>query len=126
VYEVEIITSFSAAHRLRDYRGKCEHLHGHNYRVHVAVRAAAPGDGGMVIDFSELKRAAAAVTEKLDHTFLNDIKPFDEIEPSAENIAAFVFHEIAREMGDQAEKLYSVSIWESDTSRATFMRNVPL
>jgi 6-pyruvoyltetrahydropterin/6-carboxytetrahydropterin synthase len=125
MYEIEIITTFSAAHLLRDYRGKCEHLHGHNYRVHVAARAAAPGKGGMVIDFGELKRAANVVANRLDHTFLNDIEPFNEIEPSAENIAFFMFHEIAREMGEQADKLYSVSVWESDTSRATFFKSRP-
>jgi 6-pyruvoyltetrahydropterin/6-carboxytetrahydropterin synthase len=126
MYEIEIITSFSAAHQLREYQGKCEHLHGHNYRIHVTARAAAPGAGGMVMDFGELKRAANVVAEKLDHSFLNDIEPFDKIEPSAENIAAFMFHEIAREMGDQATKLHSVSVWESDSSRATFLRGEPL
>ena len=122
MYEVEIIGVFSAAHRLRDYHGKCEHLHGHNYRVHVAARAASTGTGGIVIDFSDLKDASSRVLEKLDHTFLNEIQPFDEIEPSAENIAAFLFSEIARELNDRAGLLYSVSVWESDTSRATFFR----
>jgi 6-pyruvoyltetrahydropterin/6-carboxytetrahydropterin synthase len=123
MFEVEIIAAFSAAHRLRDYNGKCEHLHGHNYRVHVCVRASAPGKGGMVIDFGDLKRASNRVLDRLDHSFLNEIEPFVEIEPSAENIAAFLFSEIARELIDQGKMLYSVSVWESDTSRATFVRD---
>ena len=73
MYEVEIITGFSAAHRLREYKGKCEHLHGHNYRVHVIARSESPGPGGMVIDFGDMKKAANEIMEKLDHAYLNDI-----------------------------------------------------
>jgi len=123
MFEVEIVASFSAAHRLRDYNGKCEHLHGHNYRVHVVAQAPSPGQGGMVIDFCDLKQATGAVLDRLDHTFLNEIKPFDDIEPSAENIAAFIFREISRELGDLAGILHMVSVWESDSSRASFIRD---
>jgi len=123
MYEIEIITGFCGAHRLRDYRGKCERLHGHNYRVHVTARASAPGKGGMVIDFGDLKEAANSVLQRLDHTYLNDVKPFDEIEPSAENIAAYLYHEISQGLKDRSEFLYSVSVYESDTSRATFVRD---
>jgi 6-pyruvoyltetrahydropterin/6-carboxytetrahydropterin synthase len=123
MYEVEVTTWFSAAHRLRDYHGKCEHLHGHNYRVRVAIRADRPGKGGMVIDFGDLKTAATGVIEKLDHGYLNEIPPFDQIEPSAENIARFVFDAIALELGDRAGLLFSVSIWESPSSRATYYRD---
>jgi len=122
MYEVEIITSFSAAHRLREYQGKCERLHGHNYRVHIIARADQPGPGGMVIDFGELKKAAAEVLERLDHAFLNEIPPFVETEPSAENIAALIFGQVADRLADKADLLHSVSVWESDNSRATYMR----
>jgi 6-pyruvoyltetrahydropterin/6-carboxytetrahydropterin synthase len=124
MFEVEIITSFSAAHRLRHYNGKCERLHGHNYRVHVTARADAPGEDGLIIDFSELKSMTGAVLDRLDHAYLNDVPPFDTIEPSAENLAAHIFQEVSRNMGARGSLLYSVSVWESDTSRATFMRNV--
>lgn len=123
MFEVEITTAFSAAHRLRDYKGKCERLHGHNYRVHVCVRSATTGNGGMVIDFGELKRASNTVLDRLDHSFLNEIEPFVEIDPSAENIAAFLFAEIAQQLNEHGTMLYSVSVWESDTSRATFVRD---
>lgn len=123
MYEVEIITGFSAAHRLRDYHGKCERLHGHNYKVTIAARAQELGEGGMVIDFVELKSAASGPVGRLDHMFLNDIPPFDETEPSAENLAAFLFREISEGLQDKADLLYSVSVWESDTSRATFFRD---
>jgi len=122
MYEVEIITGFSAAHRLRNYKGKCEHLHGHNYRVHVAARASSPGPDGMVIDFGDLKHAANQVVDRLDHSFLNDIAPFDKIEPSAENIAAYIFREISTTLHAQAAVLHSVTVWESDSSRATYIK----
>jgi len=123
MYEVEIVTSFSAAHRLREYQGKCEHLHGHNYRIHIAARADRPGQGGMIIDFVDLKKAASGVLERLDHTFLNDIPPFVETEPSAENIAAFIFTQVAEQLADKAHLLHSVSVWESEHSRATYIKD---
>lgn len=123
MYEIEITTNFSAAHRLRDYNGKCERLHGHNYRVIVSARANSLGPGGMVIDFGVLKAAASKAVERLDHTYLNDVEPFDRLEPSAENIAAHLFEEVSKQLNEKANMLYSVSIWESDTSRATFRQD---
>ena len=123
MFEVEIILSFSAAHRLREYNGKCERLHGHNYKVHVACRSQDLGHVGMVIDFVELKKATRDVLERLDHRFLNDVSPFDKVEPSAENIAKWLSDEIAANLGDRSSLLHSVSVWESDTSRATYFHN---
>jgi len=77
----------------------------------------------MVIDFGDLKEAANGVVQRLDHTYLNDVKPFDEIEPSAENIAAFLYTEIAQCLKDRGDLLHSVSVYESDTSKATFVRD---
>lgn len=123
MYEVQIITGFAAAHLLRSYKGKCERLHGHNYKVSVTVRAHAPGVSGMVIDFGDLKRAANAVADRLDHGFLNELPPFDTIEPSAENLAYYFFQQIAAELGSDAEILHRVSVWESDSSSATYLRD---
>jgi len=125
MYEVEIVGGFSAAHRLRNYRGKCEHLHGHNYRVHVIGRSKVLDQGGMVLDFGHLKKVLSSILERLDHSFLNDLPPFDEMEPSAENIAWFLFSEMERELETHGALLHSVSVWESDTSRATFVRDQP-
>jgi 6-pyruvoyltetrahydropterin/6-carboxytetrahydropterin synthase len=123
MYEVQIVSSFCAAHRLRDYKGKCEQLHGHNYRIHVTARSPVLIQGGMVMDFGDLKKATNGVLQRLDHSYLNEIAPFDNIEPSAENIAAYLFREIAEELGDQADLLFSVSVYESETSRATFIKD---
>jgi len=122
MYEVEIISSFAAAHKLRQYKGKCERLHGHNYKVHVTARASSTKSDGMVIDFGILKSITNEILERLDHNFLNEIKPFDEIEPSAENIAAFIFFEVERCLEGHAVLLYSVGVWESDTSIARYIR----
>jgi 6-pyruvoyltetrahydropterin/6-carboxytetrahydropterin synthase len=123
MYEVEIISGFAAAHLLRDYKGKCERLHGHNYRVHVTLRASSPGRGGMIIDFGDLKRASNQVLDRLDHAYLNEIPPFDTIEPSAENLARVIFEQIELLLGEHGPSLHSVSVWESDTSRACYLRD---
>ena len=122
MYEIEIIAGFSAAHLLREYKGKCEHLHGHNYKVHVTVQAESPGPGGMIIDFGDLKQITGRVLEPLDHAFLNEIPPFDKIEPSAENLAAYLFRSNRFEASGTERDIDSVSVWESDTARATFRR----
>lgn len=125
MFEVEIISGFAAAHRLRDYKGKCERLHGHNYRVHVRVRSGALGSGGMIIDFGDLKKITADILERLDHAYLNDIPPFDRLEPSAENLAAHIFDQIDRELHTRGGGgiLHSISVWESDTAVATYYGN---
>jgi 6-pyruvoyltetrahydropterin/6-carboxytetrahydropterin synthase len=120
MYEIEILSTFSAAHRLLDYKGKCENLHGHNYKVQAAVRAESPGSGGMVIDFGDLKKAVNSVLDNLDHKYLNELDPFKKIDPSAENLAAYIFAETAKILGNKGSMLYSITIWESDTSRATY------
>lgn len=123
MYEVQIIAGFSAAHRLTRYKGKCEHLHGHNYKIEVTVRAEAPRSGGMVIDFGDLKKATHEVLEKLDHYYLNDIEPFTDLDPSTENIAAYIFREVVKNLGDDGKLVNRVAVWESDTSKATFIRD---
>ncbi len=122
MYEIEIISSFAAAHSLRQYKGKCERLHGHNYRVHVTARSSAPKSDGMVMDFGDFKGVTNGILDQLDHRFLNEIKPFDEIEPSAENVAAFIFREIEQGMKERGHLLHSVGVWESDTSVARYIR----
>ncbi len=122
MYEVEIILSFAAAHSLRQYKGKCERLHGHNYRVHVTARSSAPESDGMVMDFADMKTITNEILDRLDHRFLNEIKPFDKIEPSAENVAAYIFREVELGMKDRGPLLHSVGVWESDTSVARYIR----
>jgi len=95
MHEITLRKCFSAAHNLREYRGKCERLHGHNYRVDIVLCSARLNATGMVMDFQEVKRLAALVMDKLDHAYLNEVAPFDDLNPTAENVACHIADEMA-------------------------------
>jgi 6-pyruvoyltetrahydropterin/6-carboxytetrahydropterin synthase len=116
MYEISIESHFDAAHFLRGYRGKCEALHGHRYRVVARVRAAGLDDIGLAYDFTELKRHLNDILARFDHTCLNDVKPFDRINPSAENIAATIFEELKSKLAAEPITLSGVEAWESPTT----------
>lgn len=121
MHEVSIEMEFSSAHALRGYRGKCENTHGHNYRVEVHVRGEKLDDIGMLIDFRDLKDATKRVVEYLDHKNINDLPPFDvELNPSAENMSMFFFHEVGRAVNTERVKVYKVRVWETSTCSATY------
>src|SRR5678816_2917820 len=121
MYEVMIEEELSAAHALRGYRGKCENLHGHNWKVEVYVRGEQLDNVGMLVDFKALKSATRRVMKYLDHQNLNELKPFDnEINPSSEHLAGFILHHIASQMNNEQAKVYKVRVWETSTSSATY------
>jgi 6-pyruvoyltetrahydropterin/6-carboxytetrahydropterin synthase len=124
MFEVSVERTFAAAHQLRDYKGKCENLHGHNYKVRVTVQAEELDAAGLVVDFVEIKRLMDQIIERLDHTYLNDIPPFDRLNPSAENIAKLFFDELDRGLKAAAmansPRLAAVKVWETETSTATY------
>ena len=120
MFDLMIEAQFSAAHQLRGYKGKCEDLHGHNWRVQVTVSSDKLSDTGMVIDFHELKETSGEVISSLDHTFLNDVFPFTEINPSSENIARWLYESIKKKLQDRDCNISSVTVWENDTSSATY------
>lgn len=129
MYEVRVTADFAAAHFLRDYHGKCENLHGHNYKVYAHVRGTELDAGGMLIDFSVLKNALRSAIKKLDHTNLNDIAAFAQ-NPSAERIARYIYDEMLLCLTEQGidlsgknggTKLYAVDVFETETSRARFV-----
>ena len=120
MFEVVVHTYFASAHNLRGYKGKCEKLHGHNWKVAVRVTSEKLDSLGMVVDFGDLKEELNAIIEKLDHKYLNDVPPFDKVNPSSENIAHFVFQALAKVMNREGRRVSSVSVWESDSSVATF------
>jgi len=95
VYTLKILTDFAAAHTLRNYPGACSRMHGHNWKVEVEVQSNELDSSGMVIDFKKIKNHTRQVTDELDHQYLNDLAPFDTINPTAENIAAYLFKRIA-------------------------------
>jgi 6-pyruvoyltetrahydropterin/6-carboxytetrahydropterin synthase len=115
-----IETQFSSAHQLRGYKGKCEALHGHNWRVQVTVSSEKLDDTGMVIDFHDLKKMAAEIISSLDHSFLNDVFPFTEINPSSENIAKWIFDSFKKKLYKDQCNISSVTVWENETASATY------
>lgn len=126
MFEVRVEAGFSAAHFLRDYHGKCENLHGHNYKVFAHARGTELDQGGMLLDFSVLKKTLRAVCKELDHTNLNNIEEFKQ-NPSAERIAMYIFRRICEEMPELSPtddkskaSLFAVDVFETDTSRARY------
>lgn len=120
-FEVMIERNFSSAHQLRGYRGKCENLHGHNYKVEIYVRGRRLNEIGLLVDFAELKAAADEVIEELDHRNLNEIPPFDrELNPSAENLARYILERVAARIDDERVRVYKVRCFETPTSVATY------
>lgn len=124
MFEVRVEADFAAAHFLKDYNGKCENLHGHNYKVFAHVRGNNLNEGGMLLDFSKLKAALRKTCKILDHTNLNDF-PFFNQNPSAEKIALFIFENIKKELNESKDIqkepfLYAVDVFETETSRARY------
>jgi 6-pyruvoyltetrahydropterin/6-carboxytetrahydropterin synthase len=121
MYEVMIETSFASAHQLRAYKGKCENLHGHNWRVQVYVSAQQLNSIDLAIDFHDLKRLTSEVVNQLDHKELNRIFPFTEINPSSENIAKWIFDSLKKRLVEfKNVSLSAVTVWESDTASVTY------
>lgn len=121
MFELKIITQFAAAHRLRNFQGKCEQLHGHNWKVEVFVRADQLDSAGLVRDFGEIKAVTQEVLNGLDHRYLNELSPFQQENPSSEHIARYLYQELRRRLDDERARVSKVSVWESDTSCATYL-----
>lgn len=121
MYKLMIETDFASAHQLRGYKGKCEVLHGHNWKVQVFVTAEKLNEIDIAIDFSELKRITKEIISQLDHKFLNEIYPFTEINPSSENIAFWIYKSLKDRLSDYPNiSVSAVTVWESDTASATY------
>ena len=120
MFELSVEVSFSAAHQLRGYHGKCENMHGHNWKVQVSVMAETLNEIDLAIDFHDLKRMAREVVAPLDHAYLNDIFPFTEKNPSSENMAKWIFDSMKKKITEDNVRVSSVTVWESDTASATY------
>ncbi len=120
MFEIAVTSHFSGAHRLRYLHGKCEELHGHNWKIEVSVVSHRIGKEGVVIDFGVLKQKLEKVLKPLDHTYLNDLPYFSGMEPSSENIAKYIFDRLKTELRGQPGTLKKVTAWESETSCVTY------
>jgi 6-pyruvoyltetrahydropterin/6-carboxytetrahydropterin synthase len=113
MYQISVRQHFDAAHALRGYKGKCESLHGHRFEVVVNIQAKELNEIGIAYDFLELKNHLREILARFDHVSLNDISPFDKINPSSENIARIVFQELKAKLAGAPVTLTSVDVWES-------------
>ena len=120
MYEILIKGDFSSAHNLRGYKGKCEELHGHSWRIEARFEKDFLDDIGISVDFTLLKAKLKTILKKLDHTYLNKIDIFKIENPSAENIAKFIYKKLKGSIKEKALSLKSVSVWESENSCATY------
>jgi 6-pyruvoyltetrahydropterin/6-carboxytetrahydropterin synthase len=123
MFELMVDTTFAAAHQLRGYKGKCEQLHGHNWKVQVHVVAEKLNAIDIAIDFHDLKELLDEVITPLDHSFLNDIFPFTEKNPSSENIAKWLYDSLNKKLSDEQVQVSAVTVWESETAAATYYEN---
>jgi 6-pyruvoyltetrahydropterin/6-carboxytetrahydropterin synthase len=114
LYQLKIVTDFASAHTLKGYPGACARLHGHNWKVEVEVSARSLDSLGMGIDFKEIKKTTRAITDELDHHYLNDLEPFQTVNPTAENIAAYLYHEISRRLNSERVTVQAVTLWETE------------
>ena len=115
MYEIEMFSSFSSAHRLRGYKGKCENIHGHNWKVGVKIASDKLNKIGVVRDFADVKKRLKGVLQKLDHKDLNTIAYFKKANPTSENLAKFIYKELKKKL-----PVSSISVWEADDSKATY------
>jgi 6-pyruvoyltetrahydropterin/6-carboxytetrahydropterin synthase len=122
MFEVSVDETFAAGHALRGYKGKCENVHGHNYKVRIVLEGSQLDPIGLLVDFTHLKRVMREIVAGVDHVFLNDRAPFDVINPSAENLAKFFYDETSRRMSaiPEGARIAHVTIWETDTTSATY------
>ncbi|HDZ89187.1 MAG: 6-carboxytetrahydropterin synthase QueD [Deltaproteobacteria bacterium] len=120
MYELKITSHFAAAHQLREIRGGCENLHGHNWKIEVSVVGRNLGNDGLLVDFREIKRETKRVMAELDHKFLNELAPFKNLEPSSENIARHIFEVLSENLNSAGVRVRRVTAWESDSACATY------
>jgi len=120
MYELKIITQMACAHQLREFEGRCEALHGHNWKIEVVVTGEELEPNGILVDFKKIKTATEKVIDELDHKFLNDLNYFREVNPSSENIARYIFKALGPSLDTQKARVSRVTAWESDTACASY------
>ncbi|MCL2615590.1 MAG: 6-carboxytetrahydropterin synthase QueD [Dehalococcoidia bacterium] len=118
MYQITVEQHFDAAHALRGYQGQCENLHGHRFKVLARIQADELNEIGLAYDFRALKAHLGHVLEKFDHAYLNEVAPFDRINPSSENIARTIYDKLAPCI--EGVKLVSIEVWESPESAAEY------
>lgn len=121
MYVVTVIEHFCAAHYLRGYKGKCESMHGHNYKVEFSMSGPELDSAGMLHDFKIVRGMLEEILEEWDHKVLNEVEPFTEINPTAENIAREVCNRMVDKLGLKEIVAAQCDVWETERSRASFL-----
>ena len=119
-YQLKVLSEFAAAHTLNGYPGACSRMHGHNWKVEVEVRASKLDEIGMAIDFKKIRAAAKTIADELDHCYLNDLAPFKEINPTAENISAHFYRQLQQLLNSEHVQVEAVTLWETDRACVRF------
>jgi len=120
MYSVAVTSEFSAAHQLRNYKGKCENLHGHNWKIQAVLCGNKLDKTGMLIDFTELRKGLESIISVLDHRVLNETEVFKEINPTAENMARWLYNELSLMFKQRGVKVIEVKVWENERSCASY------
>ena len=122
MFEIAVEQQFASAHALRNYKGRCENVHGHNWKVRVVIEGEKLDETGMLVDFLDVKSFMGEILDRIDHQFLNEIPPFDVVNPSAENIAKYFYEEVLSHLKDTpvSIRLREVKVWETDIQSATY------
>jgi len=123
MFQITVEESFAAGHYLRNYRGKCENPHGHNYKVRVTLYGEELDRAGLLLDFKDLKDVMREVVDRLDHQMINDLEPFTALNPSAENLAKYFYEQTQRKLESATNgrvRVKDVTVWETDTTTATY------
>jgi 6-pyruvoyltetrahydropterin/6-carboxytetrahydropterin synthase len=122
-YTLKIVTDFASAHTLRDYPGACSRMHGHNWKVEAEVTATQLDEVGMAIDFKDIKQTTRDIAARLDHRYLNDIAPFTEKNPTAENIAAYFYTKLSQALNTEQVQVSSITLWETERACVRYSRD---
>lgn len=123
MFEVKIVTQFAAAHRLENFHGKCENLHGHNWKVEVFLVGKALDKAGLLLDFGVVKARTKEVLAEIDHKYLNELAAFQDRNPSSENLAQYLYERLGDIFNRDGVKVHRVNVWESDTSCASYYQD---
>jgi len=122
MFEVAVEQNFASAHALRNYKGRCENVHGHNWKVRVVIEGDQLDATGMLVDFLDVKSYMGEILDRIDHQFLNEIPPFDVVNPSAENIAEYFYQQMTGRLAETPVpvRIREVKIWETEIQSATY------
>ena len=113
-YTLKVVSDFASAHTLRGYPGACSRMHGHNWKVETEIEASSLDETGMAIDFKTIRQATIKLTDKLDHRYINEISPFDTVNPTAENIAANIFENLSKALNSKSVRVKAITLWETE------------